>query len=163
MCQKFPMMAEFSVFNSFLGNIQLTSINGVLSHCAFVNGDIEEQIHEAHIDYTAQLRAYLDGSLKDFDIPLNPSGSTFQRGVWDALLEIPYGTVITYGTLANRLGSNANPRNVGGANGANPIAIIIPCHRVVGSNMKLTGYAGGIERKRKLLELEGALKQQSLF
>ena len=157
-CQKFHMVTKHSIFNTFLGKIQLTSQEGILTRCSFVSNNIIEQKHLDHKAFIQQIESYLKGDLETFDIPLNPTGSTFQKEVWTALKDIPYGETITYGTLANRLGSNANPRNVGGANGANPIAIIIPCHRVVGQNMKLTGYAGGIERKKKLLELEGAIK-----
>ena len=157
------MSFECSVFNTILGKIELKSDDGYLTHCSFVSNNLPIIDNLEHKDIMAQLTNYFNGSLKKFDIPLKPYGSVFQKEVWDALLNIPYGKTITYGTLANQLGNNANPRNVGGANGANPIAIIIPCHRVVGSQMKLTGYAGGIERKKKLLELEGAISQQSLF
>ncbi|MEZ5001467.1 MAG: methylated-DNA--[protein]-cysteine S-methyltransferase [Chitinophagales bacterium] len=157
------MISEKTVFNTILGNIELKSQLGLLTHCSFVSDDVPLENHPNHSLWVNQILNYLSGDLKTFDIPLQPAGSDFQKEVWETLLTIPYGKTITYGQLADRLGSNANPRNVGGANGANPIAIIIPCHRVVGSNMKLTGYAGGIERKKKLLELEGAILQQSLF
>lgn len=157
------MISEKTVFNTILGNIELKSQQGLLTHCSFVSDDIPLESHPNHSLWVNQILNYLSGNLKTFDIPLQPAGSDFQKEVWKALLTIPYGKTITYGQLADRLGSNANPRNVGGANGANPIAIIIPCHRVVGSNMKLTGYAGGIERKKKLLELEGAILQPTLF
>ncbi|MEZ5007143.1 MAG: methylated-DNA--[protein]-cysteine S-methyltransferase [Chitinophagales bacterium] len=157
------MMTEYSVFNTILGKMELKSQDGYLTHCSFVSDDTPIVNNIEHEDFMAQLTSYFNGNLKKFDIPIQPNGSIFQKEVWEALLNIPYGKTITYGTLANQLGDNANPRNVGGANGANPIAIIIPCHRVIGSQMKLTGYAGGIERKKKLLELEGAISQQSLF
>lgn len=108
-----------------------------------------------------QLRAYFAGELHDFDLPLAPQGPAFHQRVWRALCKIPYGETISYGELARRVGSPNASRAVGRANGANPIAIVIPCHRVIGSNGKLTGYGGGLPRKEFLLGLER--KQSSLF
>jgi methylated-DNA-[protein]-cysteine S-methyltransferase len=106
-----------------------------------------------------QLRAYFAGELKEFDLPLDPQGTAFQLSVWDQLRTIGYGETASYGEIARRLGMTpAASRAVGLANGRNPIPIVIPCHRVVGANGSLTGYAGGIERKQTLLDLEqGAL------
>jgi methylated-DNA-[protein]-cysteine S-methyltransferase len=101
-----------------------------------------------------QLRAYFAGELETFDIHLAPEGTTFQLKVWNELLEIPYGETISYGELARRIGNPNASRAVGLANGTNPIPIIIPCHRVIGSNGKLTGYGGGLPIKEKLLALE---------
>lgn len=101
-----------------------------------------------------QLSDYFAGKLVSFDLPLNPEGTEFQQKVWAELLKIPYGETITYMELAVRLGDIKAIRAVGTANGRNPIAIIIPCHRVIGAGNKLTGYAGGIWRKKALLELE---------
>jgi methylated-DNA-[protein]-cysteine S-methyltransferase len=101
-----------------------------------------------------QLRAYFAGDLEVFDLQLTPAGTRFQLGVWMRLSEIPYGETISYGELARRVGNPNASRAVGLANGSNPIAIIIPCHRVIGSNGKLTGYGGGLEIKQKLLALE---------
>jgi methylated-DNA-[protein]-cysteine S-methyltransferase len=101
-----------------------------------------------------QLAAYFAGELKSFDLALNPHGTPFQRKVWDALVEIPYGETTSYGELARRLGNPNASRAVGLANGTNPIPIIIPCHRVIGSTGKLTGYGGGLETKRWLLDFE---------
>ena len=104
----------------------------------------------------AQLNAYFDGKLEHFDLPLDPEGTEFQRAVWVEMTKIPYGQVKTYGNLSDTLSSSA--RAVGGACGANPIPIIIPCHRVVGANGKMTGFSGGegVEIKTQLLTLEGA-------
>ena len=102
----------------------------------------------------AQLHAYFAGELEDFDLALAPDGTTFQQKVWDQLLNIPYGQTISYGELAKRIGNPNASRAVGLANGSNPIPIIIPCHRVIGSNGKLTGYGGGLPIKEKLLALE---------
>lgn len=108
----------------------------------------------------AQLRAYFAGDLKEFDLPLAPVGSAFQQSVWAQLLQIGYGETASYGEIARRLGrTNAASRAVGLANGSNPIPIVIPCHRVIGANGSLTGYAGGLDRKRLLLGLE----QEGLF
>jgi methylated-DNA-[protein]-cysteine S-methyltransferase len=107
-----------------------------------------------------QLRSYFDHDLKEFDLPLDPGGSEFQKSVWAQLLKIGYGDTASYGQIAKRLGkTNAASRAVGLANGSNPIPIVIPCHRVIGADGTLTGYAGGIERKQTLLEIE----QDALF
>jgi methylated-DNA-[protein]-cysteine S-methyltransferase len=105
----------------------------------------------------SQLNEYFGGSRTTFDLPLEPSGTDFQLNVWELLRKIPYGVTTSYGELARRLGDPKASRAVGAANGANPIPIIVPCHRVVGSKGELTGFGGGIERKRWLLEHEGAL------
>lgn len=106
-------------------------------------------------DLTTQLHDYFSGRRNTFDFPLAPKGTPFQLDVWHALLEIPYGDTVTYAELARRIGRPSAVRAVGAANGANPIPVIIPCHRVIGSNGTLTGYGGGIERKQWLLALEG--------
>jgi methylated-DNA-[protein]-cysteine S-methyltransferase len=104
-----------------------------------------------------QLDLYWAGKPVSFDLPLAPNGTPFQTRVWQALRDIPYGHTISYGELARRIGQPTAVRAVGRANGANPIAIVIPCHRVIGGNGSLIGYAGGLERKKMLLQLEGAL------
>jgi methylated-DNA-[protein]-cysteine S-methyltransferase len=101
-----------------------------------------------------QLDAYFSGDLTTFDLPLAPRGTPFQQRVWEALVEIPFGETVSYGLLATRLGRPGAARAVGLANGSNPISIIIPCHRVVGSDGRLTGYGGGIDRKAWLLDHE---------
>jgi methylated-DNA-[protein]-cysteine S-methyltransferase len=102
-----------------------------------------------------ELAEYFSGKRKAFTFPLAPKGTEFQLAVWNALLDIPYGDTATYAELARRIGRPSAVRAVGAANGANPIPVIIPCHRVIGSNGTLTGYGGGIERKQWLLTLEG--------
>jgi methylated-DNA-[protein]-cysteine S-methyltransferase len=104
-----------------------------------------------------QLAEYFAGVRTSFDLPLDATGTPFERRVWDLLRGIPYGTTTSYGELARRLGDPKEARAVGAANGKNPIPIIVPCHRVVGSSGDLTGFGGGLERKRWLLEHEGAL------
>ena len=112
------------------------------------------------VETVRQLRAYFARDLKEFDLPLAPAGSDFQQRVWAQLQRIGYGETATYGEVAGRLGmTNAASRAVGLANGRNPIPIVIPCHRVIGANGTLTGYAGGLERKQVLLSLE----QDALF
>ena len=103
-----------------------------------------------------QLREYFDRKRKDFELPLGILGTDFQKKVWDNLRKIPYGETISYGELANRMGDKNLMRAVAAANGANPIPIIIPCHRVIGADGSLTGYGSGLDVKQKLLELEGS-------
>ncbi|MBI3864799.1 MAG: methylated-DNA--[protein]-cysteine S-methyltransferase [Planctomycetia bacterium] len=106
-----------------------------------------------------QLAAYFAGNLRNFDVPVEPAGTEFQLKVWNELRQIPYGETISYGELARRIDQPAASRAVGRANGQNPISIIIPCHRVIGSNGTLTGYGGGLDRKRWLLDHEGAVPE----
>lgn len=101
-----------------------------------------------------QFEAYFAGDLIEFDLPLTPHGTPFQKSVWSALNTIPYGTTISYAELARRIGNPNASRAVGLANGANPLSIIVPCHRVIGANGSLTGYGGGLDTKRFLLDLE---------
>jgi methylated-DNA-[protein]-cysteine S-methyltransferase len=116
--------------------------------------------HPVLAEARRQLTAYFDRELKEFDLPLAPEGTDFQRKVWRQLELIAYGETASYGEIAHRLGhTNAASRAVGLANGRNPLPIVIPCHRVIGANGTLTGYAGGLERKQALLELE----QDALF
>ena len=114
-----------------------------------------------------QLKAYFDGRLKAFDLPLAPQGTEFQMQVWRTLRKIPYGRTRSYGEIARHLGQPEASRAVGAANGQNPIPVIIPCHRVIGADGSLTGFGGGLPIKRKLLALEGALppseRQSKLF
>jgi methylated-DNA-[protein]-cysteine S-methyltransferase len=108
-------------------------------------------------EVAAQLEAYFAGELKEFTVPLAPSGTAFQLEVWTELTNIPYGSTVSYGDIARALGKRpVAARAVGLANGANPISVIVPCHRVIGSDGSLTGYGGGLERKELLLRLEGA-------
>jgi methylated-DNA-[protein]-cysteine S-methyltransferase len=103
----------------------------------------------------SQLEAYFEGELRSFDAPLGPLGTPFQRAVWAELTTIPYGAVASYGEIARRVGKPAASRAVGAANRSNPIAIVVPCHRVIGASGALTGYAGGMWRKEWLLKHEG--------
>lgn len=110
-------------------------------------------------EVTAQLKAYFAGKLRVFDLPLDPRGTPFQMRVWQALLDIPCGETASYGEIAQAIGQPTACRAVGAANGRNPISIIIPCHRVIGTNGTMTGYGGGIGRKEWLLEHEGRFQR----
>ena len=112
---------------------------------------------ETFREVEAQLEAYFEGELKEFTVPLAPTGTPFQLAVWTQLTTIPYGSTVSYGDIARALGKRpVAARAVGLANGANPISIIVPCHRVIGSDGSLTGYGGGLDRKELLLRLEGS-------
>lgn len=110
-----------------------------------------------------QLHAYFEGSLRSFDLPVQFRGTAFQKSVWQALLTIPYGKTSSYGDLASQLGSPKAMRAVGAANGRNKINVIVPCHRVIGGNGALTGYGGGMDRKRWLLDHEQKIEGNMLF
>ena len=126
------------------------------------SGALEEGgVHNA--ETARQLDAYFAGELKDFDIPLDMQGTDFQKTVWKQLTAIPYGETWSYGEMAVAIGKPTASRAVGHANGSNPISIIVPCHRVIGSSGKLVGYGGGLDRKRALLALESPGQQQPLL
>jgi methylated-DNA-[protein]-cysteine S-methyltransferase len=122
--------------------------------------DTSNQTDSVLFETLKQLKEYFSGDRKDFSLPLNPDGTAFQKFVWAELLNIPYGKTISYKQLAERIGGKNLIRAVGRANALNPIPIIIPCHRVIGTNGSLVGYSGGMEIKRYLLELEGALQKK---
>lgn len=152
----------FTIMPSPLGDILLARNKNGLSHISFQEGTsaIEETAvwqrdDTAFADATAQLNAYFAGDLREFDLPLAPEGTPFQQTVWGALQTIAYGTTSTYGALAAQLGKPTASRAVGAANGRNPLPIVIPCHRVIGANGKLTGFRGGLRFKEALLSLEG--------
>lgn len=122
---------------------------------------VEDEQHPILVKTEGQLREYFAGKRKEFSIALDMQGSRFQKDVWEALLAIPFGETRSYGQLAKQLGNPRATRAVGAANGRNPISIIVPCHRVIGSSGKLTGFAGGLETKAHLLDLEQ--KDRKLF
>lgn len=124
-----------------------------------VSAEIPEELENAVV----QLRSYFNGDLKTFDLKLNLQGTDFQKKVWRQLLSIPYGTTTSYLELSRSLGDVKAIRAVAAANGKNPLWIIVPCHRVIGKDGSLTGYAGGLYRKKWLLEHEDPPKQQRLF
>lgn len=158
----------FTQIESPLGPLLLAGDESGLHEVRFVNGrrpgkadpswiENPEPLKEA----VKQLRAYFAGELEAFDLPLKPQGTRFQLDVWKNLRDIPFGETISYGELARRMGNPKASRAVGLANGSNPIPIIIPCHRVIGSDGKLTGYGGGLRNKETLLALER--RQRSLI
>jgi methylated-DNA-[protein]-cysteine S-methyltransferase len=152
---------KYLTIDSPIGPLLLAGDDAALRLLWFVNGRHVATPDPSWIedagpfrDVTAQLTAYFAGRLRAFDVPVDPGGTPFQSRVWRALQEIPYGETESYGALAARIGDAKAVRAVGLANGANPISIIIPCHRVIGSNGSLTGYGGGLQNKRALLDLE---------
>ena len=139
-----------------IGVLGLRTENGFLTEIAF-GGLPEEGGDDPLLDRAQrQLAEYFAGTREEFDLPLNPNGTPFQKKVWDALRQIPYGETRSYGDIARAVGSPKGFRAVGMANHVNPIPVVIPCHRVVGSKGALTGYAGGLNVKSALLELEKA-------
>jgi methylated-DNA-[protein]-cysteine S-methyltransferase len=149
--------------DSPVGSLRLVERGGSLTAIEFEphrDGDgrprgVRQDDHPVLVEAARQLAAYFAGDLTDFDLPLAPEGSDFQQRVWAQLRTIGYGETATYGAIAHRLGmTNAASRAVGLANGRNPIPIVIPCHRVIGADGTLTGYAGGLQRKQVLLDLE---------
>jgi len=146
---------ETTWYNSPVGWIEITAQAEGISSLIFREPKIEIQPPGGLLaDCITQLGLYFAGNLKAFNLPLAPTGSPFQLQVWNELLNIPYGQVITYRDLANRLHGPTYTRIVAQANARNPLSILIPCHRVIGMNGALTGYAGGLWRKKFLLELE---------
>lgn len=145
-----------------VGDILMTADDIGLTALAFQSGNAAIEVDQTYQkdeskfkEAIKQLEEYFAGLRTDFDLPLNPVGTAFQKSVWQTLCEIPFGESKSYQCLANELNNPKAVRAVGSANGKNPIALIVPCHRVIGSNKKLTGYAGGLELKAKLLTHEG--------
>jgi len=157
-------MNAFTYFESPIGRLLLTSDGTALtglymepSRKAQCTDGWAEDVTVAPLSSTVrQLTEYFDGTRREFDLPLRLQGTMFQTRVWRELTEIPYGQTWSYGQLAKRIDKPSASRAVGLANGANPIAIVVPCHRVIGADASLTGYGGGVDRKRWLLAHEGA-------
>lgn len=145
-------------YETKLGRLGVAENDGSITHVFFEGERIPDhsEILETELLKEAgrQLREYANGALKEFRLPLNPSGTTFMKQVWDSLLEIPYGKTASYKDVAVCIGNPKAMRAVGLANNRNPIPIIIPCHRVIGSNGRMVGYGGGIPLKERLLRLE---------
>ncbi|GHA13738.1 methylated-DNA--[protein]-cysteine S-methyltransferase [Streptomyces echinoruber] len=156
-------MKQHTVIDSPYGPLTLVATDGVLSGL-YMDGQRHRPPQETFgvrddrpfTEAVEQLEAYFAGELKEFTVPLRLEGTPFQRRVWDQLRRIPYGETRSYGDLAAALGSPGASRAVGLANGRNPVGIIVPCHRVIGASGSLTGYGGGLDRKRRLLEFERA-------
>ena len=146
-------------YNTKIGRIGIEENGMAITRLDFINKDAQEEIIEKQEtvllkEAIKQLNEYLDGKRTLFDLPLEPKGTEFQKKVWNALKEIPFGETRSYGEIAKIIGNEKASRAVGMANNKNPIAIIVPCHRVIGANGKLVGYAGGLDIKEKLLKLE---------
>jgi len=162
-------MTCYRTIDSPIGPLTLAGDGGVLTNLRMVDQTYEPDRADWVLDDSAfpdavdQLAAYFAGELKEFDLELEMSGTEFQRKVWGALRTIPYGETRSYGEIAEQIGSPNASRAVGLANGHNPIAVIVPCHRVIGANGGLTGFGGGIERKSALLELEKNAVNLTLF
>lgn len=147
-----------------IGNIQLSIREECLSELKFTQQQPEgELLDPLLLEAKKQLEEYFLGQRKVFNLPIGLGGTDFQRKVWLAIGKIPFGQTTTYAKLAEQLGDPAAIRAVGTAIGANPLLIILPCHRIIGSNGSLTGYAGGLEKKKALLQLEGRAVQGTLF
>lgn len=160
------MQKTFTAFISVVGKIlQIKGDDSAITEVTFVEnlGDSSVNLPKIAVEAQKQLKEYLEGNRKEFDLMLNPEGTDFQKKVWSLLMEIPFGKTLTYAQMADKLGDPKVIRAAASANGKNPIAIIIPCHRVIGSDGSLTGYAGGLENKRFLLDLENANGVLSLF
>ena len=160
-------MKEFdsAIISSPLGMLEITGSRGVIfSVLFFDNKKAKPTKVPASLQKCAtELEEYFSWKRKTFDLPLQPNGTTFQRHVWDELLKIPYGKTTSYLKLARELGDEKSIRAAASANGKNPIAIIIPCHRVIGSNGEMVGYGGGIKKKEWLLSHERGEEQLDLF
>lgn len=149
-------MEKIVFYETPVGKICIGEENGCITHVTWSKIPQEYILEETELilNCKKQLDEYFAGKRKNFDLPLVPKGTEFQQKVWNALMEIPYGETRTYGEIAAAIGNPKAARAVGMANNKNPIGIIIPCHRVVGANGKLVGYAGGMEKKEWLLSLE---------
>lgn len=152
---------RFSTHQSPVGPLLLAAEGDVLVRLAFAEAvEIPAEWERNDLRFSAehqQLEEYFLGERESFDFALRLDGAGFDRAVWNALQAIPYGTTATYGEIAARIGKPGRARAVGAANARNPIAIVVPCHRVIGANGLLTGYGGGLDRKRALLALEGSM------
>jgi len=155
------MNTYYCYYSSPIGKLLLAGDGHCLSVLGLPSGSMAREHESGWIEdfvlfreTISQLEKYFSGELKEFKLTLAPKGTTFQKSVWDALTLIPYGETWTYGQLANYIGKPKASRAVGAANGVNPIPIIIPCHRVIGVNGKLTGFGGGLKMKSILLALE---------
>jgi methylated-DNA-[protein]-cysteine S-methyltransferase len=155
---------QTAFINSPLGITKIVGDeNGISIISVLSEGEVSKTIPKELKVAVAQLKEYFDGKRKDFDFKLNPKGTDFQQKVWQELRNIPFGKTISYLELSKKLGDVKAIRAVASANGKNPLWIVIPCHRVIGTDGSLTGYAGGLWRKKWLLEHETPSNQQSLF
>lgn len=156
---------EKVVINSPLGFVLIEGNEDGISKISVTSDEtiLSKSIPELFNDVVVQLKEYFEGNRTDFQFKINPNGTDFQKKVWEELLNIPFGKTASYQEITNKLGDPKAIRAVANANGKNPLWIVVPCHRVIGSDGSLTGYAGGLWRKKWLLEHENPVKQQSLF
>ena len=148
-----------------LGIAKIVGDQEGITHVSILDSseNTSDSIPESLLECVTQLKAYFNNQLKSFNLKLNPEGTDFQKKVWKQLSKIPYGKTISYLDLAKQLGDAKTIRAAASANGKNPLWIIVPCHRVIGTDGSLTGYAGGLHRKQWLLNHESEYKQQTLF
>lgn len=152
------------VISSPVGNIRIISKEGCLSHLQFTDDETDGEIlDQVLLSTVQQLKEYFGNGREIFDMPIGLGGTDFQHRVWMEIANIPFGTTTTYMKIAQKLGNPAAVRAVGAAIGANPILVVLPCHRVLGKDGTLTGYAGRINKKKALLEMEGHAFQGTLF
>ena len=158
-------MKKIWYYSTLLGKIGIAEENHEITDLIFESQEIKNKKHlkesiaeeetELLKKAAVQLHEYLTGRRREFDLPLNPAGTAFQKKDWKALQTIPYGQTVSYGEIAKQIGCPKGARAVGLANNRNPIPVFIPCHRVIGADGRLVGYGGGIDKKVKLLEIEG--------
>lgn len=161
-------MIRYVHFETALGTVLATSRAGAIASLNFIDaryvkpvdaGWVEDRDDALLAQCARELTEYFGGRRRRFDIALAPEGTPFQQRVWAEIARVPWGETVSYGELARRAGAAGRARAAGAATGRNPIGVAIPCHRIVGADGNLTGYAGGLERKRALLELEGVLQR----
>ena len=168
------MVPDFFMENNFkttvetpIGYLELTTNHNYLLSVTFTDNYLQPSVYQPNIliETARQISEYFKGVLKEFNLNLQPAGTNFQMKVWEQVIKVPYGETVSYLEIAKLTGSKNNSRAVGLANGKNPIPIIIPCHRIIGINGKLTGYAGGLDRKKWLLnhELQFTHRRNLLF
>lgn len=157
------MSYVYKIINSPVGKLKLIASDKGLAAILWendnpkrvpLNAPTESNTQQFLLEAERQLTEYFEGKRKNFSLTLDPVGTEFQKQVWDALVKIPFGETRSYGELAKKIGNPKASRAVGAANGKNPISIVVPCHRVIGSSGKLTGFAGGLKIKAQLLDLE---------
>jgi len=165
-----PLVMFFTYLDGTpVGRLLIAGDENGLRHVSFAKSHFSAPVTTPEEDWEAhekpfqevikQLNAYFSGKLQDFDLPLAPEGTEFQQKVWQALRNVKFGTTASYGSIAAQIGNPAASRAVGMANGRNPISIIVPCHRIIGSSGKLVGYGGGLKYKETLLKLERSIPQ----
>ena len=164
-------MTVYTTISSPIGELTLSAVGGRLTGVLFEDnryppdreGWRRDDADPALVETRRQLEEYFAGSRRDFELPMQSKGTEFQQKVWSALLEIPFGETRSYGEQARLIGDYKAVRAVGLANGKNPIPVIVPCHRVIGADGSMTGFGGGIERKKWLLAHEARLRSKTLF